>query len=400
MIIDALDECKDEEPASAVLPTLSCFVNGIPDVKFFITGQPEPRIHSGFQLRSLLPIIEVLKFHGVKHKAVNNDIKLYFQTQLADLAENRSDCGSLGDWPSQADVEILCGKAAGFFIYASTVVKFITSENHPPPERLILITSLPQTTDEEGNSGVDQLYTRVLKHAFHNVQNSDTQFYTHLRSILGTVLLIFNPLSIKGLSELLQRPHTPQSILSTTRSLHSVLLVPKNMQEPILTFHKSFPDFLTDPNRCEDKLFLVEPTVYHAEILLSCLNLMRERLKKNICGLDDYAILSEVQDLSNRQKDHIGDVLEYACCFWTKHLLEIPATSPAIEKLQQEIDKFSTTHLLFWIEVLSLMGNLDAGVHALNDVQQWCMLVSLLQSTCPGSPFLHLSDRSSLPVGK
>ena len=376
IIIDALDECKDEEPASAILSIFSRYVREIPDVKFFVTGRPEPQIRSGFRLKSLLPITEVLKLHEVKPEAVNNDIKLFFQTQLTDLAENRSDCGSLRDWPSQSDVEILCKKAAGFFIYASTVIKFVASKNHSPPGRLVLITSLPQTTTEEGKSGVDQLYTKVLKHAFHDVH--DVQFYSHLQPILGTVMLIFNPLSIKGLSELLNRHHTSSSILSTIRSLHSVLLVPDNMDDPILTFHKSFPDFLTDPERCEDKQFFVEPTFCHAEILLSCLNLMRERLKKNICGLDDYAVLSEIQNLSDRKRDCVGDALEYACCFWTKHLLKIPRSSPCFKEIQGEIDKFSTTSFLSWIEVLSFVGKLGVGVHALNDIQHWYISVSFL----------------------
>ena len=44
IIIDALDECRDEEPASAILPMLSRYVDEIPWVKFFITGRPEPQI--------------------------------------------------------------------------------------------------------------------------------------------------------------------------------------------------------------------------------------------------------------------------------------------------------------------------------------------------------------------
>ena len=378
IIIDALDECKDEEPASAVLSILSRYINEIPDVKFFITGRPEPRIHSGFRLKSLLPITEVLKLHEVKPEAVNNDIRMYFQAQLTDLAETQTHFSSSGNWPSQSDVEILCRKAAGFFIYASTVVKFVASMNYPPPERLALITSLPQATTEEGKSGVDQLYIKVLEHAFHNVHNDDIQFYTHLRFILGTVLLIFNPLSIKGLSELLKRHLTSPFILNTICSLHSVLLIPANMEDPVLTFHKSFPDFLTDPNRCKNKQFFVEPMVHHAEILLSCLDLMQERLEKNICGLDDYAFLSEVGDLSDRQKDHIGDALGYACCFWTKHLLKTTGSGPVVEEVQRAIDKFFTTHLLFWIEVLSIMGDLGTGVYALDDIQQWYILVSYL----------------------
>ena len=107
---------------------------------------------------------------------------------------------------------------------------------------------------------------------------------------------------------------------------------------------------------------------------------MGEMLRRNICGLDDHAVLTEVSDLSNRQKDHIGGTLEYACCFWTKHLLKIPSTGSNIEEVQEVIDKFFTTCLLFWIEVLSLVGRLDVGVHALNDIQQWYTQVSCIWS--------------------
>jgi len=144
IIIDALDECKDEEPASAILSILSHYANEIPDVKFFITGQPEPRIHSGFCLESLLPITEVLKLHEVKPEAVNSDIRLFFQTQLTELSKRQSDCDFTEDWPSSSEVDILCQKAAGFFIYASTVIKFLISSDHPPTEQLTWIALLPQ----------------------------------------------------------------------------------------------------------------------------------------------------------------------------------------------------------------------------------------------------------------
>ena len=85
---DTLDECKDEEPASAILSILSRYVNEIPNVKFFITGRPESRIRSGFCLESLVLITEILKLHEVKPETVDSDIELFFQTQLTDLAKN------------------------------------------------------------------------------------------------------------------------------------------------------------------------------------------------------------------------------------------------------------------------------------------------------------------------
>jgi hypothetical protein len=382
VIIDALDECKDAEPSSAILSVLSRYVDEIPEVRFFITGRPEPRIRSGFRLQSLRPLTEVLKLHEVKPKVVDRDIKLFFRTQLAILAKNRSDCDLMDDWPSPFDIEVLCKKAAGFFIYASTVVKFVASEYDPPAERLGLITSLPGSTTGEGQFGIDQLYVKILEQMLHNTRGDGNQLCSRFRSVVGMVLLLFNPLSVNGLSELLKKSHPSSGVPSIMRSLHSVLLIPDNKEEPIHIFHKSFPDFLTDPERCGDERFFINPPVHHQEILLSCLDVMKERLKRNICGLDDYISLDEVEDLHVHQKIHIGDALGYACQFWTRHLVEIPSSSQDIEEVHKAINKFFTTQLLYWIEVLCLMGNLDVGVYAINHVCEWYMLVSCRLSAC------------------
>jgi len=383
IIIDALDECKDEEPASAILSILSRYVGEIPYVKFFITGRPEPRIRSGFRLQSLTPVTEVLKLHEVKPEVVDSDIKLFFRTQLTHLAKARSDCDVTEVWPNPSDIKILCKKAAGFFIYASTVVKFVASEDSPPAKRLALITSLPDSTAEEGKSGVDQLYTKVLEHALQNIHTDNGQHRSCFQATVGVVVLVFNPLSIKDLSELLG--YDTSDIRNTMRSLHSLLVVPDSTEDPICTIHKSFPDFLTDPERCKDNRFFVEPAVHHTEILLLCLKLIRERLKESICNLDDHSVLSGVKDLSAHCKDKIGDALEYSCCFWTKHLLRVPGSISCIKEVEEGINEFFTTCLPYWIEVLALTGNLGAGVHAINDVEQWCALVSALQFCSLGS---------------
>jgi len=378
IIIDALDECKDEEPASAILSVLSRYVDEIPNVKFFITGRPEPRIRSGFRLKSLRPVTEVLRLHDVKRSTVDSDIKLFFKTRLADVAKTRSDCDFTRDWPSPSDISTLCEKAAGFFIYASTVVKLVASRNRTPTEQLDRIISLPQSTAHEGRSGIDLLYTQVLEQVVDDIDLDAEEVHSQFKSVIGAVLLVLNPLSARALSDLLRVPSIPTTIYS----LHSLLLVPESIEDPIRTFHKSFPDFLMDPARCKDEHFFVEPAIHHAEILLSCLNLMGERLKRNICNLDDYATLSEVKDLPTLQKDHIGDALEYACRFWAKHLLRISISGSHAEEVQKAVDKFFTTHLLYWIEVLALMGNLDVGVYAMDDVEQWYALVSVVQAIC------------------
>jgi len=386
IIIDALDECKDEEPASAILSVLARYVDEIPNVKFFITSRPEPRIRSGFRLESLRPITEVLRLQDVQRSLVDSDIELFFRTRLTDIAKIRSDYDLPQDRPSPSDIRILCEKAAGFFIYASTVVKLFTSRSHTPTEQLDWIISLAQSTAHEGWSGIDLLYTQVLEQAVDNMDRDTKEVHSRFRAVVGAVLLVVNPLSAKALSDLLRVPNISTALCS----LHSLLLIPEDTEDPIQVFHKSFPDFLTDPARCKDKRFLVEPAVHHAKILLSCLNLMEERLKKNICNLDSCAAPGGVEDLSALCKAHIGEVLKYACCFWTKHLLRIPASSPCIKEVEKGINQFFTTYLPYWIEVLALTGNLDAGVYAINDVEQWCALVSAVQNCLLRSILTHI----------
>jgi hypothetical protein len=383
IIIDALDECKDEEPASAILSVLSRYVDEIPNVKFFITGRPEPPIRSGFRLESLRPITEVLRLHDVERSSVDDDIKLFFRTRLGNIAKNRSDCDFTQDWPSSSDIEILCDKAAGFFIYASTVIKFIMSKNRTPAEQLARIISLPQSTTHEGRSGIDLLYTQVLEQAVDDVDADDKEVHSRFRTVVGMILLAFNPLSVRALSDLLG----VSSISTTLRPLHSLLLVPDpdRTEHPVHIFHKSFPDFLTDPGRCVDQRFFVEPSVHHREVVLSCLKVMKAKLKKNICQLDGVVPLEEVEDLSTRRATYIGDALEYACKFWADHLASTAtrttSTSHDIEEVYKGINEFFTTSLLFWIEVLSLIGNLDVGVYALNKIEEWHMTVSFIWNT-------------------
>ena len=385
IIIDALDECKDEEPASAILSILSRYVDQIPFVKFFITGRPEPRIRSGFRLAALRPVTEVFRLHEVERALVNADIKRFLKTKLTDIAKTRSDIDVAEDWPHPSDIDILSEKAAGFFIYASTAMKFMTSPHHHPQERLTILISFPQNSGHEGKFGIDPLYTAILSQAYRNLDSDNEEIYCRFRSVVGVVLLAFNPLSRKSLSCLLHGFHTLSNISIALSPLHSLLLVPDGVEAPIHIFHKSFPDFLMDRGRCQDSIqFFVDPAAHHTEILLFCLNLMdRELTKRNICGLDDNADLSCVDDLSALRKKHIGAALEYACEFWTKHLVQSPSSGPDSGKVQQAIEKFFTKHLLFWIEVLIIMKKLDVCVHSINDIQQWYYsLVSFENGVC------------------
>ena len=394
IIIDALDECQDKQPASALLSVLSRYVHEIPEVKFFITGRPEPPIREGFRLKSLRPITDVLKLHDVRRSSVDEDIELYLKTYLTDIRETRSDCEFPEEWPSSYDIHMLCKMAGGLFIYAATVVKFVASEWHLPTERLDLIILHSQGAAHEG--GVDLLYAQILELAFHGADPGEQKLYSRFRNVVGPVLLVFRPLSRKTLSNLLKNCGTPSHVSTTLRFLHSLFNVPDSEDEPIRVFHNSLPDFLTDRARCKDERFFIDPSVHHKGIFFSCLHLMGRRLKKNICDLEDHTVLSEVEDLPARRKRCIGSSLEYACRFWTRHLANVPSDGPGAKRVQEAIDEFFTKRLLCWIEVLSVMGHLRVAVKAIDDIRQWYISVSCAL-TPPHTMFPHILPSGGRP---
>ena len=85
VVIDALDECRDKEPASAILSILGQFVAEVPTVKFFITGHPESHIRECFQVSLLAKATDIFVLHEVEPDQVNNDMRLFFNHSFSEL---------------------------------------------------------------------------------------------------------------------------------------------------------------------------------------------------------------------------------------------------------------------------------------------------------------------------
>ena len=147
IIIDALDECKDEEPASAILAVLGQFVSQIPKVKFFLTGRPEPRIREGFRLPLLVRVTDVLVLHEVEWSRVSSDIRIFFKHKFTELAGRRR---GLGDWPAEEQLDLLCERAAGLFVHAMATVRFIGHRNNNPRKQLDRLLQSPGSSVFEG----------------------------------------------------------------------------------------------------------------------------------------------------------------------------------------------------------------------------------------------------------
>ena len=355
IVIDALDECRDEEPASAILSVLGRLVAKIPKVKFFLTGRPEPRITKGFRLPLLAKVTDVFILHEVKPDQVDSDIKLFFRISLLEL---RSYWGRLDDWPTKEQLESLCERAAGLFVYAAATVKFISDNRRNPRERLNVLLQSQKMGAHEGKT-LDSLYTSILQEAFGNALEEDSK----TQSILAAVILAVNPLSPSMIAIILG--YDVEDVLPLLSSVNSILIFKEDINRPVQPFHKSFPDFITDPTRCTNKRFHISTPGHHLELLIGCINHMNKTLEKNMCQLPDAVANSDVSDLKERTKKYIDPSLQYACMSWHTHLIGGDMTSPHVQIVTLSLQQFLETKFLFWLEVLSVIGAARNAVEAL-----------------------------------
>ncbi|KAF9649800.1 hypothetical protein BDM02DRAFT_3166192, partial [Thelephora ganbajun] len=370
IVIDALDECKDEEPQSAILSVLGRFVKQIPKVKFFITGRPEPRIKDGFRLPLLVDSTDVFVLHDVQPSLINSDIRLFLKHELSEVARQRRVEG----WPRDEHINVLCHRAGGLFVYAVATVKFLDASTRLPERQLDAIVNFPEHTVHEGRTRfnpkttLDSLYTSILETAF---SEEDQEVDLKVRSIIGAVVLVVNPLPPPAIAELIGLD--PREVTLFLTSVQSLLTFDEGSKQPVKPFHKSFPDFITDPSRCTDARFWISPKSLHLELAMNCLRVMNGGLEQNLLSLPDYALNSEVKDLETRIDDRISDGLRYACRSWHSHLTK---TEGDVAGVVSRLRVFLEEKFLAWLEVASVLGVVRGVIVGLEQLILWLQEVS------------------------
>ncbi|TDL15087.1 WD40 repeat-like protein [Rickenella mellea] len=385
IVLDALDECKDNDTTSTILSALSLHVSGLSKLKILVTSRPERRITTAFQSGNLHPITQRVVLHELHLGVVKADIKRYLKSNLAAIC-CYYDLKSV--WPSLEDIHRLVDLSFGLFIFAATTVKFIEDPNYSDPTNQLACLLHGTIRDTEKSSSpyrhLDQLYAQVLTHAFPDISSN---LAARLKRVLGSIIHLQNPLSPPALEQLLGLRTT--TVRQTLLNLHSVIIVPENDSHVIRLLHPSFFDFITDPTRCPNPKFVVNTKTQHALIARACLFTMK-CLKRDMCEIKNPSILnSEIHDLPTRIARHVPPHLQYACRHWAFHF----ERGMVSDYLLDLVKEFSEKYLLYWLEVCSLLGELRNALLALNTVKQSLSTVTLpVQQTISISDAVRLLD--------
>jgi hypothetical protein len=251
--------------------------------------------------------------------------------------------------------------------------RFIHDGGQLAGDRLSLLVaegSAPTKPEKE----LDQMYTTILTHslAVKLEQEEVARVQASFRRIVGCIVVLSDAMTYTDLATILGEPKS--DIISTLHSLHSVLDVPQEETRPIRLLYPSFRDFLLNPARCLNQIFLVDARATHCHLLNYYLRLMKNHLRRNMCNLERPGI--RAHDLAKADVDKFIPLpIQYACRYWIHHLQQ--SNVDPIKHLG--IIDFFQTRFLFWLESLALISRLSDGI----------IIVRLLEAMLAiGGPYL------------
>jgi AAA ATPase domain len=280
IVIDALDECNDRESIGnliQVLPSHSGRGDHIP-YRFLMTSRVEEYIRSKFEVSGSQahPATYAL---ALQEYYAGADIRVYLRSRFAAIYQEK--CRLMPNvqrpWPSEEVLDQLVQQSSGSFIFAATLVDFINDGSDLPHLKLRKALGT--------HNGLDPLYDQVF---------SDAQRSPHFEQVIGTIMLVAEPLSIKNLGFLLQVE--AGHVLLALLGIQSALVVPEDDDQPVQLVHTSLRDFLVTCSRSQE--WYIHPLIHHLRITIDCL--------KAIVEPEDGMF-------------HVG-FREYACLNWCHHL--------------------------------------------------------------------------------
>jgi hypothetical protein len=353
VVVDALDECggldgQHSEARRNLMRTLGSWSRLPGRFKLIVTSRDESDIARVFS-KTKHHHIEISAGQMVEAQS-SQDVRTLITHQLQELVVDQYEDSLPADWPGPRIVKELADKAAGLFIWAQTVVKFISEGE--PQQRLNLVL------EGSGTGDMNTLYSQILSTAFGRATKEEID---NFRRVLGTVILAEEPLAFSSLRLLLSLE--APAVRHICNGLQSIL----ESKETLRFHHQSFVDFLIEPDRCP-QIFLIRPEQERRNLTLACLNTMKRELKFNSCHLESsYVRNNDIPDLAARVKEYIPAHVSYSCQFWAKHLEETTFDTGILDV----VEYFMSNLFLVWLEVLSLTKRVNVTSNMLRLLIHW-----------------------------
>jgi hypothetical protein len=357
IVIDGLDECVAPDGVSLLVTLVTTLAHH--PVKLFVTSRNESQIISKLCDLPHTPL-------NLQEMAVSGDVRLYWEHNLDELCRTRR----LLDWKPIISLELLVELTGHLFVYATTILKIIRNTRSSPIKKLRDLLEISQSgtgsaiafVGSDNHGPLEKLYIHIVGEAVKDDDgNMSTEYAHQIHDILEVVIFAREPVTPQALSDLLNMDM--DELWVHLSFLNSVLVVPNatSRDEVVRPLHQSFLDFVCQQGGLVHPKLTMHVTVAEKHLTELCLLQLSKHLHRDMCRIKDASLFnSEVLDLKTRLNEFVSAALRYSCRFWITHLLHHIRAAGAEAKIPLGLTVFCGRHLLHWIEVLSLIGDIDA----------------------------------------
>ncbi|KAF5328765.1 hypothetical protein D9619_011568 [Psilocybe cf. subviscida] len=412
IILDALDECEPEKLTSALLRILLKNIKKIPFLRIFITSRPEGYIRKALDLvDSSSPHQKLVLHENIHAKEVENDIRLFLRLRLQEIWDERTNRTS-HRWPSEGNLEKLVRQSGRLFVYAATAVRFIGGNGALNLNRqlsTLLRVKIGHVPQSEPYQQLDGLYLQILDSVFPD--SGDKYYIQRFRKVVGSIVLLERPLPLGSLANLLDC--SIDDIKETLYHLHSIIIVPATNSEAPRTYHLSFPNFITNSDRCTNSKPYIDPSQQAEYLFGRCLAFLEKDFGPVLVNSLDADVTQDIHQLqsdTNTVKEitmtpleeepltdsddrsaqthisleddiedyHLAPEIRYSDNYWCRHLMNIPTGN---QEAAHALERFVGRYLSKWLQrrKIRILANFGAPnvrlagdtFDIIHDVHRW-----------------------------
>jgi len=275
IIIDGLDECGDPTMQVSLLQIISkaLSVCQLP-LKLLIASRPEVYLTSGFNSRIMNPILARLALDD--HFLPKDDIRRFLKSKFEEIKQTHPLAPLINpSWPSADNLERLVHKSSGQFIFASTVIKYVSFARRLPTASLEVILGLRPSNMDTPFAELDALYINIL--------SSVTDIEKTL-TILGFLIFVnrkhrlFWSITTDLLDDFLMLNEGDSYIFTGDLASVLVLRLMGNGHKSLDLLHASLSDFLLDRSRSNQ--FALDPAEVYAQLSCMCFGALQRSLNQ------------------------------------------------------------------------------------------------------------------------
>ncbi|KAF5345099.1 hypothetical protein D9756_011171 [Leucocoprinus leucothites] len=247
VIVDGLDECRGTIEQRAIIDIITTSArNGTAPFRWFLTSRPEDHLVRSMNSESVSNISAHLELPV--SRAIGHEILIFVTDEFKKIREDR---GLSDSWPHEEVLSLLVRRAAGLFIFAATIVRFVSDDNSFGPQdqlRIVLefLEGVPPGNGGQGNplEEMDRFYTLIM-------QRIPSKLLTTVRKIL--LLKDLGLFSVYGTADYLSLSEEQfRGVCAYLQSVVELRDGPWFWHVDMDFYHASFLDFIKAPRRSKE----------------------------------------------------------------------------------------------------------------------------------------------------